>query len=307
MTNKYAYVFPGQGSQSVGMLAEMALQYPEVQQTFALASAVLNYDLWQLVSHGPAEALNQTDKTQPALLAASYAIWQIAKRINAPQPSILAGHSLGEYTALVCAESLRFEDGIKLVAARGEFMQQAVAAGVGAMAAIIGLDDAAVAAICIEVSREQDMVSPANFNSVGQVVVAGHKAAVDRAIVIAKEKGAAMAVLIPVSVPSHCELMRPAAQQLAVLLETINFAVPQVPVLNNVDVTLYQSADDIRAGLTKQLYKPVRWVETIQAFVELGVTHVFECGPGKVLSGLNKRINKSLQLITAANIDTLVA
>jgi [acyl-carrier-protein] S-malonyltransferase len=307
--NQFAIIFPGQGSQSVGMLADIAAQFGEVKKTFDEASAALGYDLWSLVQNGPAEELDKTEHTQPALLAASYAIWQILQSRTSIRPVILAGHSLGEYTALVCAQTLAFADAVKLVAARGQYMQEAVAPGVGAMAALIGLDEATVAAICREAAQTNAVLSPANFNSVGQIVVAGHKVAVERAIVLAKEQGAKLAVMIPVSVPSHCALMKPAAERLAALLKTIALQAPIFPILNNVDVARYETAASISDGLTRQLYLPVRWVETIQQFEKNGVTHVIECGPGKVLTGLNKRISKNLNYLTtadAASIDSLL-
>lgn len=301
-----AMVFPGQGSQSVGMLADLAVPFPEVQDTFAEASAVLGYDLWQLVQNGPAEVLDQTMHTQPALLAASYAVWRILQSRELMIPALLAGHSLGEYTALVCANALTFHDAIRVVAARGQFMQEAVPPGVGAMAALIGLDEAAVQTICREAVQSADeLVAPANFNSIGQIVVAGHKAAVERAVALAKTHGAKLAMMIPVSVPSHCQLMRPAAQRLSELLSTVTIQLPRIPVINNVDVKEYTSVDAIREGLVKQLYYPVRWVETIQSFVQQGITEVIECGPGKILTGLNKRIDKVLKLISASDVSSV--
>lgn len=301
-------VFPGQGSQSVGMLADIAVQFPEVKQTFAEASQALGYDLWDLVKNGPAEKLDTTTHTQPALLTASYAVWCILQNKNPIQPALLAGHSLGEYTALVCAKALNFSDAIKLVAARGEYMQDAVPPGVGAMAAIVGLDDAMVAEVCQQaIASAEEVLSPANFNSIGQVVVAGHKAAVERAVKLATEKGAKLAVMIPVSVPSHCKLMQPAADRLAKMLATITINNPELTVINNVDATAYTNAESIRDGLVKQLFMPVRWVDTIQAFVKNGITHVIECGPGKVLTGLNKRIDKSLTLMTTTDLTNLDA
>ena len=297
-------VFPGQGSQSVGMLADVACEFPQVAATFAEASTVLGYDLWQVTAEGPAEQLDKTTTTQPALLAASYAVWQILKAEKNIQPVLLAGHSLGEYTALVCAGALSFKDAIKLVAARGEFMQDAVPVGVGALAAIVGLDDATVAEICQKAALT-DTLAPANFNSVGQVVIGGHTAAVERALVLAKEAGAKIAKMLPVSVPSHCTLMQPAAERLAQLLQTITIQPPRIPVLNNVDVTVYNSEAAIRDGLVRQLVMPVRWVETIQAFTQQGITRIIECGPGKVLSGLNKRINTELQLASTADVSSI--
>jgi [acyl-carrier-protein] S-malonyltransferase len=307
-SNRLGIVFPGQGSQSMGMLADIAEQFSEVKATVSQASEVLGYDLWQLIQQGPVEELDKTVHTQPALLATSYAIWRILQSKNHAQAALLAGHSLGEYTALVCANSLTFTDAIKLVAARGQYMQDTVLPGVGAMAAIIGLDEASVAACCQQaITTSEEVVSPANFNSIGQVVIAGHKQAVERVIVLAKEQGAKMAVLIPVSVPSHCMLMRPAADRLAKLLATVSLQLPTIPVISNVDVAPYQTVEAIREGLVRQLYKPVRWVETIQYFIKQGVTQLVECGPGKVLTGLNKRIDKHAELITTFNTASLQA
>jgi len=310
INNQLAIVFPGQGSQTVGMLADISNLYPQIQETFAEASDALDYDLWKLVQNGPAAELDKTVHTQPALLAASYAIWRIIQSSTPVSPAILAGHSLGEYTALVCANALAFQDAIKLVAARGQYMQEAVAPGVGAMAALIGLDEDTVNKICQQARTSSDEVlSPANFNSLGQIVVAGHKAAVDRAVILAKEQGARLAMLIPVSVPSHCELMQPAARRLAELLASTAIQAPQIPVINNVDVKLYEDANSIRDGLVRQLYMPVQWVGTIQYFITAGITQIIECGPGKVLSGLIKRIDKNLQLITtsdAASVEALL-
>lgn len=306
MTQKTAVVFPGQGSQSLGMLSDVVARFPEMKDTFHRASSVLGYDVWALIQEGPVEKLNQTAYTQPALLAASYAVWEVLQKNHAISPDYLAGHSLGEYTALVVAGALKFEEALGLVAARGQFMQEAVLEGEGAMAAIIGLDDVAVATICeIAIHSPDEVLTPANFNSIGQVVIAGHRAPVLRAIEIAKEKGASMTVLIPVSVPSHCALMKKAATRLAEKLKEITLNVPSIPVINNADVNLYSSVDDIRAGLMKQLYMPVRWVETIQWFVGKGVDRIVECGPGKVLTGLNKRIHKPLQLMTTSSLDTI--
>lgn len=307
MNSSLAFVFPGQGSQSVGMLADIAREFPEVEATFAEASQVLGYDLWKLAQGGPQEALDQTAHTQPALLAASYAIWKIIQAKKNVRPALLAGHSLGEYTALVCAQALSFADGIRLVAARGEYMQNAVPAGTSGLGAIVGLDDAIVHDICQQARQSGEVLSPANFNCPGQVVVSGHLQAVERAMIIAKEKGARLAKLLPVSVSSHCELMKPAATQLAELLKTLSIQTPQIPVVNNVDVAVYQHADDIRDGLVRQLYMPVRWVESIQYLVGRGITQIVECGPQKVLSGLNKRIASDLQLTSTADLASLHA
>jgi [acyl-carrier-protein] S-malonyltransferase len=305
MQQSLGIVFPGQGSQTVGMLGDMAQDYPVIEATFSAASAVLGYDLWQLVQSGPATELDKTVRTQPALLAASYALWQILQADNKFNPALLAGHSLGEYTALVAAKAIAFTDAIRLVAARGEYMQDAVPAGVGGLAAIIGLEDAAVAAVCKQAALEGEVLSPANFNSPGQVVIAGHLPAVERALVLAKEAGARMAKLLPVSVSSHCVLMKPAADRLAVLLADMSIQTPAIPVVNNVDVKVYDSPDAIRDGLIRQLYMPVRWVETMQLFSQQGVRHVVECGPGKVLTGLNKRIVADMQLANTADSTSL--
>lgn len=297
--NHLAVVFPGQGSQSVGMLSDIAAEYTEVKTVFKEASDTLGYDLWKITAEGPAALLDQTIHTQPALLAAAYAVWKIIRARKSISPAMLAGHSLGEYTALLCAEAITFQDAVKLVAARGEFMQSAVPAGSGAMAAIVGLEDAAVADLCRSIaSNTGEVISPANFNSIGQVVVAGQKNAVETIISLAKESGAKLAVFIPVSVPSHCALMKPAADRLADLLQRIDLKKPMLPVVNNVDVSIYQTPEAIRDGLARQLFMPVRWVETIQYMQQAGVTQFIECGPGKVLSGLNKRIDKTLQLMT---------
>lgn len=293
MNKKLAIVFPGQGSQSVGMLADLYQQYPVVQETFSEASAALGYDLWALVANGPEADLNETHRTQPALLTASVAVWRLWQQQNGTAPAYLAGHSLGEYSALVCAGVLSLADAVQLVEKRGQYMQQAVPAGVGAMSAIIGLDDAAIAKACEE-AAQGEVVAPVNYNSPGQVVIAGHKAAVERAGEACKAAGAKRALPLPVSVPSHCALMRPAAEQLAKDLAALSFNAPTIPVINNVDV---QSAADeaaIKDALIRQLYSPVRWTETIEYFAAAGVTEVVELGAGKVLSGLIKRINKEL-------------
>ncbi len=295
-------VFPGQGSQTVGMLADLAHVFPEIEKTYAEASDALGYDLWKLVQVGPAEVLDQTVHTQPAILAGSYAIWCILKKKEKITPTLLAGHSLGEYTALTCAGALKFSDAIRLTAARGQYMQEAVPTGEGALAAIIGLEDAEVSALCQKAVLANEVLTPANFNSPGQVVVAGNKLAVERMIPLAKEAGARMAKILPVSVSSHCALMKPAAEKLKTLLETISIQTPSIPVLSNVDVAFYQNADEIRDGLVRQLYMPVRWVETIRKFADKGIEHIIECGPGKVLTGLNKRIATEIQLTPTADL-----
>lgn len=288
--NASAFLFPGQGSQSVGMLFDVASTHPVVEETFARASAVLGYDLWKLIQEGPEEKLNQTEYTQPALLTSSVALWHIYQGTQTPLPNYLAGHSLGEYSALVCAHALDFEAAVQLVADRGQYMQEAVKPGEGAMAAIIGLTNEQVAQVCLQ-AAQGEIASPANFNAIGQVVIAGHTEAVLRAIDLAKKAGAKIAKQIPVSVPSHCELMRPAAERLAMRLANIHIKAPQIPVIHNVDVRTYDSAEEIRSALIRQLYCPVRWVETIQYLVKNGVKTAIECGPGKILAGLNKRID----------------
>jgi len=290
---QFAYVFPGQGSQTVGMLAELAAENPQVEATFREASDALGYDLWQLVQQGPAEELNKTWQTQPALLAASVAIYRVLQSKNAVQPSMMAGHSLGEYSALVCAGVLNFADAIKLVELRGKLMQEAVPEGTGAMQAIIGLDDASIRKACEE-SAQGQVVSPVNFNSPGQVVIAGNKEAVERAGAACKAAGAKRALPLPVSVPSHCALMKPAADKLAVALEAITFSAPSVPVVNNVDVKCETEGAAIRSALVRQLYSPVRWTESVEFIAAQGVEQLLEVGPGKVLTGLTKRIVDSL-------------
>ncbi|WP_258576847.1 ACP S-malonyltransferase [Candidatus Pantoea persica] len=296
---QFAFVFPGQGSQTVGMLAELAAVYTLVEETFREASDVLGYDLWQLVCAGPAEELNKTWQTQPALLAASVAIYRVWQQQGGKQPSLIAGHSLGEYSALVCAGVLDFADAIKLVELRGKLMQEAVPEGSGAMQAIIGLDDAAIRKACEE-SAQGQVVSPVNFNSPGQVVIAGNKEAVERAGAACKAAGAKRALPLPVSVPSHCALMKPAADKLAVALENIAFNAPSVPVVSNVDVKCESDAVAIRCALVRQLYSPVRWTESVEFMASQGMTQLLEIGPGKVLTGLTKRIVDSL---TAAAVN----
>lgn len=301
-----AFVFPGQGSQALGMLAELAESHAIVGQTFAEASEVLGYDLWALVQEGPVETLNETDKTQPALLAASVAIWRAFVASGKAMPAMLAGHSLGEYSALVCAGVMDFKDAIKLVELRGQLMQQAVPAGTGAMYAIIGLDNEGIANACAEASQGE-VVSPVNFNSPGQVVIAGQKDAVERAAAACKAAGAKMAVALPVSVPSHCALMKPAADKLAVALNDVAFYAPKITVINNVDVASPTSVDEIKDALVRQLYCPVRWSETVELMAEKGITQLVECGPGKVLTGLTKRINKSLSAQAVNDVASFAA
>ncbi|MEG0234099.1 MAG: ACP S-malonyltransferase [Hafnia sp.] len=297
--SKFAMVFPGQGSQTVGMLADLAAQFPIVEQTFAEASDALGYDLWKLVQEGPAEELNKTWQTQPALLAASVAIYRVWQQENGTQPAMMAGHSLGEYSALVCAGVLDFKQAIRLVELRGKLMQEAVPAGTGAMSAIIGLDNDAIAKACEE-SAQGEVVSPVNFNSPGQVVIAGNKDAVERAGAACKAAGAKRALPLPVSVPSHCALMKPAADKLAIALQGIAFNAPQFPVVNNVDVKTETSPEAIRDALVRQLYSPVRWSESVEFMAGEGIEHLLEVGPGKVLTGLTKRI---VDTMTAAAIN----
>ena len=298
---QFAFVFPGQGSQTVGMLAELAAQFPIVEETFGEASSALGYDLWQLVQQGPAEELNKTWQTQPALLAASVAIFRVWQQQGGKAPALMAGHSLGEYSALVCAGVLDFKAAIRLVELRGKLMQEAVPEGTGAMYAIIGLDNDAIAKACEE-SAQGQVVSPVNFNSPGQVVIAGNKEAVERAGAACKAAGAKRALPLPVSVPSHCALMKPAADKLAVALQDITFNAPQVPVVNNVDVRTENDPEAIRSALVRQLYSPVRWTESVEFIAAQGVTSLLEVGPGKVLTGLTKRI---VDTLTAAAVNDL--
>ncbi|MFI4954445.1 MAG: ACP S-malonyltransferase [Gammaproteobacteria bacterium] len=304
--NIQAIVFPGQGSQAVGMQADIAAEYPIVKQTFAEASKQLGYDLWELVQTGPAEKLNSTVHTQPAILTASIAIWRIINEKHALKPEFLAGHSLGEYSALVAAGAIEFPDAVKLVAARGKFMQEAIAVGVGAMAAIVGLSAAQVIEICDQ-AGQQEMVEAVNFNAPDQVVIAGHAPAVDRACIMAKAQGAKLAIVLPVSVPAHSELMEPAAERLAELLKTVSIQKPNFPVINNVDVAIVYEPDAIRDALARQLHSPVRWVETIEKMANSNVQTILECGPGRVLSGLIKRIAPNINCQTTHDKAALAA
>lgn len=293
---KNAFVFPGQGSQSLGMLQEFGDDIA-VRQTFQEASGALGYDLWQLIQEGPADRLNETDKTQPALLAASVALWRLWQQSGGlhprKRPRVFAGHSLGEYSALCCSGVLILGDAIRLVEKRGRFMQEAVPAGTGGMAAIIGLDDDKVVAACAQ-AAQGEVVSAVNFNAPGQVVIAGAKSALERAMAACKEAGARRALPLAVSVPSHCALMKPAAERLAEELSKVNFNAPEVPVINNVDVAIETDPARIRDALIRQLYQPVRWVEVVQKLAADGVDATCECGPGKVLGGLVKRIAPEL-------------
>ena len=303
--NGLAFVFPGQGSQSVGMLHELSGEYPEVADVYAEASEVLGCDLWKLVCEGPAEQLNQTEFTQPAMLAAGVASWRIWCKLSDVRPGWMAGHSLGEYTALVCAESIAFKDAIGLVAERGRLMQGAVPAGSGAMAAVLGLDDPKVVAICSQLSTSAGVVTPANFNAPGQIVIAGHAEAVSQAIEAAKAAGAKRAVLLPVSVPSHCPLMQPAAERFRASLAKIEVESPKVPVVHNVDIATHASPEVIRAVLEKQMHGTVRWSDSVRFMFEQGVHRFIECGPGKVLAGLNKRIVPEANIESIFNSDSL--
>jgi [acyl-carrier-protein] S-malonyltransferase len=300
-----AFLFPGQGSQSVGMLARLAQESSKVEETFAEASQALGFDLWRLVQEGPEEALNQTVNTQPALLAAGVAVWRVWCERTPVRPAWMAGHSLGEYTALVCAESLAFADAVRLVAERGRLMQNAVPAGKGAMAAILGLEDHLVVSLCREIAASDGAVSAANFNAPGQVVIAGETEAVAKACALAKAKGAKRAVVLPVSVPSHCPLMQPAAEEFARALAQVPFAMPKIDVVHNVDVGTHAAPEVIRAMLKEQLYSPVRWSDTIRFLRDQGVRHFIECGPGKVLTGLNKRIVPDCQAWPLFDPETL--
>ncbi len=290
---QFAFVFPGQGSQTVGMLSAMAADYPEIEATFREASDALGYDLWKLTQEGPAEELNKTWQTQPALLTASVALWRVWQKQGGKTPALMAGHSLGEYSALVCAGVIAFADAVRLVELRGKLMQEAVPEGTGAMAAIIGLDDDAIAKACEEAAQGQ-VVSPVNYNSPGQVVIAGHKEAVERAGAACKAAGAKRALPLPVSVPSHCALMKPAAEKMALELTKIAFSAPEVPVVNNVDVKCETTPEAIRDALVRQLYSPVQWTKSVEFMAAQGVSQLYEVGPGKVLTGLTKRIVDTL-------------
>jgi [acyl-carrier-protein] S-malonyltransferase len=305
---KFAFVFPGQGSQSVGMMQGFDA-LPVVRETFVEASDILKQDLWQLLGADKAGELNLTTNTQPVMLTAGVAVFRAWNALGGTRPALLAGHSLGEYSALVAAGALPLADALPLVRFRAQVMQDAVAEGVGGMAAILGLEDEQVRAVCGEAAQGQ-VLEAVNFNSPGQVVIAGHRQAVERGMELAKGKGAKRALSLPVSVPSHCALMRPAAEKLADYLQTLEMQAPAIPVLHNADVQAYDDAASIRDALVRQLYSPVRWVETVHRFAVQGVSHVAECGPGKVLAGLNKRIDGNLQslaLTDAAALEQAVA
>ncbi|MBS7661206.1 ACP S-malonyltransferase [Pseudomonas lalucatii] len=300
MSASLAFVFPGQGSQSLAMLAEHGAQQQSIVDTFAEASDALGYDLWALTQQGPEEQLNQTDRTQPAILAASIALWRLWLAEGGQRPAFVAGHSLGEYSALVAAGSLDFAAAVKLVEHRGQLMQQAVPAGQGGMAAILGLEDADVLAACAE-AAQGEVVSAVNFNAPGQVVIAGAAAAVARAVEACKARGAKRAMPLPVSVPSHCALMRPAAERFAEAVAAIAWQAPQIPLVQNVSAAAVADLEALKRDLLAQLYSPVRWVESMVCLAGQGVTDLLECGPGKVLSGLNKRCVKG---INTHNLDT---
>lgn len=302
--HKFGFVFPGQGSQKTGMLADLAAQYTHVTDTFAEASDALGQDLWQIVRDNPDGLLDQTHFTQPALLAASVAVWRVWLQRQGPLPEMMAGHSLGEYSALVCADVLDLRDAIRLVHQRGLFMQQAVPAGTGAMAAIIGMDDQRIDDICKSVAGDE-IVSAANFNSPGQTVIAGSRQAVDRAMAALKEAGAKRALPLNVSVPSHCALMKPAADKLAAELADVEFRKPSIPVVQNINGLAVRDCADMRQNLVKQLYMPVQWVDTIYCMRDFGIGKVVECGPGKVLGGLIKRIHPEMEAFSTEAPDAL--
>jgi [acyl-carrier-protein] S-malonyltransferase len=304
--SQFAFVFPGQGSQSVGMLSELMGANSIVQQTFAQASQALGYDLAALIQEGPSESLNDTSRTQPALLASSVALWRLWQDKVDFKPAFLAGHSLGEYSALTCAGVIDFADAIKLVEYRGQLMQQAVPAGVGAMSAIIGLDNDVIIAACVQ-AAQGEVVSAVNFNSPGQVVIAGNAAAVERANQLCKDAGAKRAMPLPVSVPSHCALMKPAADKLEQRLAELSFKTPLFKVINNVNVAMPTDQAAIKQALVEQLYSPVRWTETVEFMASNGVTQLVECGPGKVLAGLTKRINKQVSAVAISDSATVDA
>ncbi|AMP89957.1 ACP S-malonyltransferase [Legionella pneumophila] len=295
---KTAFVFPGQGSQSIGMLSDFMPQYTVITDVFAEASDALGYDLWDLVQNGPETKLNQTEYTQAAMLTADVAIYRLLIQLGVPQPQVMAGHSLGEYAALVCANSLSLKEAARLVARRGQVMQNAIPLGEGAMAAIVGLSDEQVRSLCEQASTANHLVTPANYNALGQIVVAGHRTAVDKLIQLAEDAGARLAMIIPVSVPCHCPLLKDAAELFAENLAQVKFQVPSVDVVSNVDLSIYHSTQHIRDKLKEQLYSPVRWVETVQLIQQRGIELVVECGPGKVLNGLIKRIERNLTTIS---------
>ena len=301
---KLAFVFPGQGSQSVGMLAQLAKTHPEVEATYEEASDAIDYDLWNLVQNGPDSELMLTERTQPAMLAAGVAVWRVWCRLGGRRPKVMAGHSLGEYTALVCAESIAFHEAVRLVADRGRFMQDAVPRGRGAIAAIIGLNDQQVASIC-ESAADVGIVSAVNFNAPTQVVIAGHTEAVDRAVALGKESGAKRAVILPMSVPAHSPLMESVADRFRERLAEVAISPPATPVIHNVDLSRRTEPDEVREVLARQLYSPVRWADTIRQIAKDGISTVIECGPGKVLSALTRRIERQLSMLPVCDVETL--
>ncbi len=305
MNHRVACVFPGQGSQSIGMLSGLAECYPLVRDVFEEVSTAVQYDVWQLTQQGPIEQLNQTAHTQVAMLAADVSVYRVLATQVPELSCILSGHSLGEYPALVCARALNLADASRLVQARGQCMQDSVPLGVGAMAAIIGLTDSQVEQLCQTVSMPESLVSPANYNAIGQVVIAGHTSAVNAAIQQAEQLGARLAKLIPVSVPCHCALLTQAAERFAAVLAEVAFSAPQQTVISSVDLSEYQTTDSMRRVLAAQLYLPVRWVETIQTLSLRGVQLMVECGPGKVLAGLIKRIDSTLKVVSITNPESL--
>ncbi|MBS0586994.1 ACP S-malonyltransferase [Nitrosomonas sp.] len=299
---KFAFVFPGQGSQSVGMMNGYA-DLPVIQQTFQEASDILKQDLWAMAGNGPADDLNLTINTQPLMLTAGIAVYRAWIDLGGEKPAMMAGHSLGEYTALVASEALSFADALALVRFRAQAMQQAVPEGIGGMAAILGLDDDIVVTICRDITSQntEESLEPANYNSPGQIVIAGHRNAILRGIEMAKAQGAKRAIMLPMSIPSHCSLMQPAADKMKQQLQQVALQSPKTPVLHNADVETHSDATDIKEILVRQLTAPVRWVDTIKAFAASGITHVVECGPGKILAGLNKRIDQNLQQLSLAD------
>lgn len=306
--NVLAFVFPGQGSQKVGMLGSAHERFSAVRDTFAEASQVLGYDMWDLICNGEQDALNLTETTQPVLLTSSVALWRAWREQGGRIPSIMAGHSLGEFSALVCAGAIDFADAVNLVKQRGAFMQTAVPVGVGAMAAIIGLDDAAINNVCAEAAASSgQVVAAVNFNSPGQVVIAGHSGAVDIAIGLLKEAGAKRAMPLPVSAPFHTQLMKPAGERLAEVVAGLTIKAPEIPVVHNVHAATESDPDRIKSLLVEQIYSPVQWTGCIEAIVKSGATDIVECGPGKVLSGLSRRIDKSLQSFSLEEPNDLLA
>jgi [acyl-carrier-protein] S-malonyltransferase len=303
MKSNLAFVFPGQGSQSIGMLADLAAAHPQVQQAFVEASDGAGLDVWSLSQNGPEETLNQTEFTQPTLLAANVAVWRVWQACNGSQPAHFSGHSLGEYAALVASGALSLHDGAKLVRERGRLMQAAVPNGMGAMAAVLGAEDSVVETVCKDVSTPDSCVVPCNYNSPGQIVIGGHADALERATAALNERGIRKVIRVAMSVPSHTPLMRDAANKLGEFMKTLQWQMPDRPIIQNADVLSYDDIASIQAALVRQLYSPVRWTQCVQALAEKGVTHIAECGPGKVLTGLIKRIDKNITTYTLAASD----